>query len=198
MVLNRNTQTKVWLGTFERALQRELAALARENMLGFDVGAYQGFFSLLLARRCERVVAVEPDPRNVAELEANIALNDVNVVVVQAAAAAKPGQTNLLLGVEPSESRLVEAHYEKNPWSASAPVRVTTLDELAEQHGYPGVIKIDVEGAEEEVLQGGSAVLAGRPAIACEIHTTPAQVEELLRGFGYRIRMANERLLIAR
>jgi FkbM family methyltransferase len=197
MILNRSTQTKVWVGMFDRRLQRELKSLARADDVAFDVGAYQGFFSLLLSRTCQSVVAVEPDPRNVADLRTNIALNDANISVVHAAVAAVPGKTSLLLGVEPTESRLVEAHYTQNPWSGSAEVTVTTLDELADRHGHPGVIKIDVEGAEAEVLRGGDEVLARRPPIACEIHDTRAEVEKILVERGYRIRMAGERLLIA-
>jgi FkbM family methyltransferase len=197
MILNRSTQTKLWLGTFERRLQRELKSLARPDAVAFDVGAFQGFFSLLLSRTCERVVAVEPDPRNVADLRANVGLNDAHIDVVHAAVAGVPGKTSLLLGVERTESRLADAHYTENPWSGSVDVAVTTLDELADRYGSPGVIKIDVEGAEVEVLRGGDEVLARRPAIACEIHDTRAQVEEILVGRGYRIRMAGERLLIA-
>ena len=39
-------------------------------------------------------------------------------------------------------------------WTRSLPVRVTTLDALIDKHGAPAFIKIDVEGFEEEALQG--------------------------------------------
>ena len=44
--------------------------------------------------------------------------------------------------------------WETQRWIRSVPVPVTTLDALIGKHGIPAFIKIDVEGFEEEALQG--------------------------------------------
>ena len=45
-----------------------------------------------------------------------------------------------------------------------------TLDGLAEQYGLPGLVTIDVEGAECMVLDGGQHVLASGADFAVEVH----------------------------
>jgi FkbM family methyltransferase len=63
-----------------------------------------------------------------------------------------------------------------------------TLDWLADRFPAPGVVKIDVEGAELAVLAGAGAVLAGRPVILCEVGGDNARaVADLLIGCGYRL-----------
>jgi len=62
-------------------------------------------------------------------------------------------------------------------WDRAIPVRVTTLDELIASYGEPAFCKIDVEGAELEVLGGLSYSLralsfeyipaASAAAVAC-------------------------------
>jgi FkbM family methyltransferase len=74
--------------------------------------------------------------------------------------------------------------------------RSITLDALAERlKAYPTHVKIDVEGCEEDVLQGGRKTLSGteRPLLFIELHNqivserggNPRGVLALLREFGY-------------
>src|SRR5665647_2562997 len=46
------------------------------------------------------------------------------------------------------------AGWEAQRWTRSVPVPMTTLDALVGKHGVPAFIKIDVEGFEQEALQG--------------------------------------------
>lgn len=68
-------------------------------------------------------------------------------------------------------------------------VIAVTLDWLAERLQLPDVIKIDVEGAELEVLSGAVHILETKhPVILCEVSSDcSAQVTSLLRDKGYRI-----------
>jgi hypothetical protein len=67
-------------------------------------------------------------------------------------------------------------------------VPTVTLDWLAERFPAPGVIKIDVEGAESKVLAGGAAVLRSRPTIICEVaDTNSVALGELLANHGYTV-----------
>lgn len=120
-----------------------------------DVGANVGYFACLAARRVGpggRVVALEPDPRMVAELRANLALNRFSAHVVEAAAAEGPGI-----------ARLAEYRPEDGNWGTSAlraeglrPVELIGLDALLDRLGIQHVdlVKVDVEGAEDRVLKG--------------------------------------------
>ena len=49
-------------------------------------------------------------------------------------------------------------------------VPVLTLDELAEKYVHPDFVKIDVEGGEQQVLEGMSGVLQNSPEIMLEVH----------------------------
>ena len=64
-----------------------------------------------------------------------------------------------------------------------------TLDELAQRHGIPAFVMIDVEGAECKVLKGGGRVLQSGADISVEVHVNSGleklggSVEELLSFF---------------
>lgn len=64
-----------------------------------------------------------------------------------------------------------------------------TLDSALAQFRAPDVLKIDVEGAELEVLRGAPKIIADmRPAIYCEVQRdTIAEASALLAGHGYRL-----------
>ena len=75
---------------------------------------------------------------------------------------------------------------------ASATLRVPciALDELVAQCTLdpPGLVKIDVEGAETDVLRGLSRTITRyRPIIVCELHDTNREVGAAFRGFGYEV-----------
>ncbi len=68
-------------------------------------------------------------------------------------------------------------------------VASVTLDELATRHGTPGLVMIDVEGAECMVLKGGERVLQSGADFAVEVHVNigleklGGSVEDLLSFF---------------
>jgi hypothetical protein len=64
-----------------------------------------------------------------------------------------------------------------------------TLDWLLDQCGPPQVLKIDVEGAEADVLRGGQRVLSeARPVLLCEVYDeNSAYVTETLHAHNYRL-----------
>lgn len=134
-----------------------------------DVGANIGFFSLRFAAwvgRDGRVIAIEPEARNIASLQRRVAragLSDV-VTCVQAAAADRSGQVRLAINQgHPGDHHLAD-HGE--------PVAAVTLDELAADDSRPvSLVKIDVQGAESMVLAGAHRLIEQhRPAIFVEVH----------------------------
>lgn len=57
----------------------------------------------------------------------------------------------------------------------SITIPAVTLDKFAQDHLAPAVIKIDVEGAEDEVLNGADIVIRhSKPILICEIHNSRA------------------------
>lgn len=83
----------------------------------------------------------------------------------------------------------------KNYKGQNIQVLAGTLDGLmADEATVPTLIKIDVEGAEHEVLQGATETLRKQPRLLIEVHrsalgncgSSPDTLEEFLDGFGYR------------
>jgi FkbM family methyltransferase len=127
-----------------------------------DVGAWVGPTVLYAARRCARVVAVEPDPVACADLLSNLAANGVeNVDVVAGAVAATTGTVRL---------------HARDGWGSSMSSIVGDGDETIEVYGISwhdlvagyrnvALVKVDIEGGEALVL----------PAVAhwCAVMATP-------------------------
>ena len=151
-----------------------------------DVGANIGYFTLRFAAWVSgtgRVIALEPEARNHAELLRAVKRADrAGVVeVLQVAVAEAVGTGFLELHPShPGDHRLA---------ARGVPVPVTTLDELLRTRGWPAVslIKIDVQGAEARVLEGAEETLRRlRPVLFVEVDETAlgrygSSVGELLR-----------------
>ncbi len=142
-----------------------------------DVGAHIGRYTLLAARAASRVVAVEPDPSNFSVLSTNIRINGFsNVVALPLALSRDPGRRQLYPagGSNRGTSSLEPACRGgiAIDW-APAPVDVDceTLDHLADSLALRSVdwLKIDVEGHEVAVLEGGQATLAKTKHLILEV-----------------------------
>jgi FkbM family methyltransferase len=192
MRLDLATHKAYWAGRYEPELQRAIAAIDLQGRTAWDVGAHIGFFTLLLARRAERVLAVEANPETAARLRRNVELNHAPVDVIEAAVAGAPGTVRFdaRSGEESAESSIAT--------HGSREVRAVTLDELLAEHGTPAFVKLDVEGAELDALRAAPQLLAARPAIACEVHGGDEQrraIAALLEGAGYRLTWSDWRVL---
>lgn len=138
-----------------------------------DVGAHIGATVLhaLAELRFDRAVALEPDPGNLALLRANVVLNDLaeRVRVLGVAASDHAGTAHLAVSAERSgEHHLLPGSGAKRHAGAGlVEVAVAPLDDLVtpeEAHG--GLLKIDVEGHEAQVLRGAGRLLeSGIPAL---------------------------------
>jgi len=148
--------------------------IIRPGMTVIDIGANVGVFTLAAAQlvgTAGRVIAFEPLPRNYRYLNANLALNAYeNVVVEQMAVTNQDGMLEMhLFGTDNlSVSNLVTGS------GGTDMVACCRLDTYLRQHGIQQVdlVKIDVEGAEALVLEGmkGFMSQAGFPALVIEVH----------------------------
>jgi FkbM family methyltransferase len=193
---------------WERRLSRVLAA-ALEGRAGtfVDVGAHVGEFLLKLRRIRPEVpyVGFEPNPEAYRVL-ARRAARLSGTRVRQVALGEREGVARLRFrrrGADP-EASLVEGFRDASFYRSSIEVPVSTGDACLAAAGVDRVamVKIDVEGAELEVLRGLRGTLAReRPAILCELlpsfeGDTPLslerirrlqEVDRLLQGLEYRV-----------
>jgi FkbM family methyltransferase len=177
-----------------------------------DVGANVGYMTMLGARRvgpAGRVLAIEPNPYMVEAMRRHLDKNGIsNVSIVQAGCSRAKGSFPLYLS--PDRNPGMTSLSAKNAHSQrSIQVDVVPLDELVAEFNPPSldVLKIDVEGAELQVLQGAKETLRRfRPVILMELDprllssfgTKPEQILELLAGLGYSHGALSEHDIIAR
>jgi FkbM family methyltransferase len=154
-----------------------------------DVGANLGNHTLAFAERAGSVVALEPHPLIFQLLKLNCRGRDhvipVNVGASDRAATVSAASRASAFG----STRITDA---PEPGEEACEFLVTTLDELPELKERPvGLMKIDVEGHEEQAIRGAENLLRTQlPVVVLEQNapviengTSPAL--ELLRSFGY-------------
>jgi FkbM family methyltransferase len=175
LVIEPRLEKFYWTGAHEPEVQQALRRCLRPGATFWDVGAHIGFFSLIASRLVGpdgQVHAFEPLPANVTRLRESLALNASagNVTLHPWAIAATPGQAPL----QQSQSSLMGTLRETASVGTTL-VTCVTLDAMAETLGRPDLIKIDVEGTEDEVLAGGRQLLEhGVPTLIVELLSTEA------------------------
>jgi FkbM family methyltransferase len=188
-------------GDNELPVQECVAAhLAKGNVL-YDVGANVGFLTVIgahLVGAKGTVYAFEPVPDNVNTLRGNVARNGLrNVRIQRLAVADKSGQTELVLARYSGGAALASV---EAPPDAAGRIQIQTvsIDDLVFERGFkpPSMVKIDVEGAEIDVLKGMPRTLRTHgPIVLYEIDgATIERVEEkhrecdqYLRSVGYTV-----------
>jgi len=167
----------------------ETAGLAKAASLAaaatgvcFDIGANTGIYSLLFSRFCRHVYAFEPLPRNLRFLHRTLEVNSIaNVTIVPCAVADRLALRKFQVGRNCAEGK-VDA-------GGSEPVVTVSCDEFSALFAVtPDLVKIDVEGAEMEVLRGAEATIARRPPhLLLQTHSDALRTECLafLRAKGY-------------
>ncbi len=149
----------------------------RPGMCILDVGAHHGFYTLLASLKTGptgRVLAFEPSPRERAKLVRHLRLNRrANVKVFDRALGSAEGAAELFLvdGTETGCNSLRRPNVVQPTTAVS--VRVDTLDGCLASEGIAKAdfVKLDVEGAEIEVLKGAVNMLERRPrpVFLCEV-----------------------------
>jgi FkbM family methyltransferase len=154
---------------------RAFRETVRPGSVVLDVGANVGCYTLLFATwsgPAGRVFAFEPAPASQAGLRRHLALNDLGdrVDVVAAAVSSSVGFARFRTDGTSGANAL--APLNAGASTATIDVETTTLDAFcATRQLRPDVVKIDVEGAELDVLKGARQVLASHAVQAfLELH----------------------------
>ncbi len=184
------------LGTDEPYLQRAIREFVSAGDVAYDIGANLGYVSLSLARRVGpqgHVIAFEPFPQNIAAFRKNIDINALeNVRLLEVAASDHAGEAAIRLLENPSTASLV--WYRDNPSATKLTVRTIAIDDLVDagELPLPRFVKIDVEGAEGEVVQGmRQTITAAKPVLFIECTEIGREKSwRLLKEIGYACQCA--------
>jgi FkbM family methyltransferase len=199
MLLPSGWETGYTRGDYEPGVAAALERLVRPGDVCVDAGAHFGYFTLLLARLSGpegRVYSFEAEGENARILRENVRANRLEdrITVERAAVAAREGEIELHAASKASEEWSVMESFAHREGKAPAggPAERTPalrLDRYLADVPRLEVIKMDIEGAEAEVLPGISSFLESRrPAIVLEFHRDVGWpgIEALLAS-GYRL-----------
>jgi FkbM family methyltransferase len=182
-------------GEFENRETRFVERFLKPGMTVLDIGANQGYYTLLASQRVGtngRVVAFEPSPREREALEFHLRLNSCSNVSIEALALSDyEGDADLYL-VKGKETGLnsLKPPAVRQELLERVRVEIRPLDNWLDEQKIERVdfVKLDVEGAELSVLKGAAKVLGGEkaPVILIEvanIRTMPwgYKVDEIIR-----------------
>lgn len=149
-----------------------------------DAGANIGFTTAqMLSAGASRVVAVEPTPGPFERLRQ---LNGDIVVALNKALSSNAGKGSLILSrahnqgstLNPNMVTLFPSVFDGTSQTTS--VDLTTIDDIAREHGPFDVWKLDIEGAELAALSGATQTLRNAPPRVIIVELFPPFVEEFL------------------
>jgi FkbM family methyltransferase len=154
---------------------------------GANVGQHVSYF----LPHCKRYIAIDCDTRCILSLTSTYK-NTSKLITVQACLSYRPEIMSIYLHNKPSINFVQHrkcsnevAHYHR------AMIYTTTLDAVLQNlDANPGIIKLDIEGAEYIALLGAVTYISSyRPLLMIEIHpqTQFSDLIELLKNMGYEI-----------
>ena len=199
---NEDVGRQIWLfGNYEADETRFFVEQIRPTDVCFDVGGNVGYFSLLMSRLASdgSVHVFEPIPINAALIAANAALNGFeNLHLTNAAVGDHEGSVHFSVSVDSAYSSMHATGRLAEEKSIHVPM--ITLDDYlsATSLNRIDVMKVDVEGAEDLVVRGGSGFLGDlnrRPRIVLmelfdgnlsSFDASVSSVIERMVSFGYQ------------
>ena len=152
-----------------------------------DVGAHTGIYSLFACALNPSVetLSFEPLPLGYEAIHANLQLNQFTerCRVFHSAVSDHNGRARFHIAEDTTMSSLTDSEGELE-------VSVITLDSVVPLDGNTDLVKIDVEGHEYKALMGMREVMSdSKPTVLfeCNPGSPGPQIDQLLRGMGYRL-----------
>lgn len=185
-------------GSYEEKVQQVLTEAIKPGDVVWDVGANIGMYTELFCQMVGKdglVVAFEPLPESCEQIRARIP--NCSWLRIENIALADGDRAGQLVTQENSYENHI--HSDGSDVSDSVPVQICRGDTIFERvGGVPNVVKVDVEGFEEEVLQGMQQMLDSPTlrGVLIEVHfmklemrgraIAPTRITKLLASKGYR------------
>jgi FkbM family methyltransferase len=181
--------TRIWINKIEKGGRRylvhhsevvnpiyRLIASDFNPRLILDIGANYGFISTIM-HKCmpdAYIIAVEPNKKLIPYLKRNFQLNGINGNILNAMVGGENStEHDFFISPRSSmDSRVVG----KDKWKKQ-PVECTSIDVLLRENNDPVFIKIDTQGFEEFILQGGQNFLSSHNNWIIKMEFCPVLLE---------------------
>lgn len=193
---------------FEREFGKDLIKTisSMKNPCFWDIGAAQGLYSILAAKKGAIVIAIDPDPLSIRSLKENIDLNaEVKNKIQIIPHALGEKDSHVIIFYDQVGGRAASLR-KTQKLESKRNVSMFMLDTLVYVMKVPppSVIKFDVEGAENNVLKGGRKLLTSKLKpihIFIEIHpdflpkfgSSSQEVIDVLKGYCYSLVSSQKR-----
>jgi FkbM family methyltransferase len=195
---------QILFNDFEADERDFMIRFLRPGDMFVDVGANAGLFTLIAARAVGpkgRVISFEPVSKTNKRLSENVGLNRfTNVQVEQCALSDATGKFSFMVAQDEMDGFNSFARPYMGENYAEETVSTMSWDEYAAKHSLQGRVtfmKIDVEGWETKVLQGGSGQLSRQDAPVLQVEFTDDAAKaagsscrenyRVLEGMGYQL-----------
>jgi FkbM family methyltransferase len=189
----------------EQEIIEDVLSSVNDDDVFFDIGANFGRYCCIVSAQYDSmdVVAIEPNPSTVELLRNNINNNGVNVNAFEYALNDCKTTSSLCMPDNPERSRLDPS--DEKDTSEGVLVDAIRGDEFINDQSVPNpsVIKIDVEGAELNVIKGMENTLKQKECrlLYCEVHpilmrqfdSTVEELYEILNELGFEIEVISRR-----
>jgi FkbM family methyltransferase len=183
-------------GTWEPDVVSAIVSTVKPGATVIDIGAHIGYYTLLFAKcvgPTGRVISFEPLPVNFALLQKNVQLNGLKQVQTIAQAVFSRN-VELTITVPDKSPNSGDASVLSTQGTEHFRVPAITLDSFSSGLDLrPEFLKMDVEGAEYDVIVGAKETIArSRPKILVELHHFDGNLADhpvpgLLASWGYEI-----------
>lgn len=166
-------------GGYEKKYIRYLRGVMKLDWVVLDVGANIGYFTVFFGLHCSKVFAIEPYRENIKLLKKNTV--NLPVEIIEAVASDITGSLHLYVPERKTDCSIKESSERKEKILVSS----YRLDDLIKEK--IDFIKIDVQGADTEVLLGAKELIEKfRPMLMIEYENPPPTLLETLRIYDYR------------
>lgn len=169
-------------GELERGTRLLIQRLLRPGDVFIDVGANIGMHTLAAARAMQgqgRIVAFEPFEPSMKLLRRTMAINGYDGIVDfhRAAVSTSAGVHRLYLGAASGHHSLFPLGADGNSQAPQVEVPLVRLDAVVPANTAVRLIKIDVEGAELDVLDSAAALIRANPELALIVEFGPSHLK---------------------
>lgn len=178
LAVNDTCSDAIFTNNYEKAEWRFVERVLKKGMIFIDIGAHHGFYTILAAKKVGSsgcVIAFEPSPRERGRLLLHLKLNHCTKLKVEPfTLSSQDGESTLfLVDGKGTGCNSLRPPVVSEP-TKTINVSTMTLDNYLKKANIHHVdfIKMDVEGAELEVLKGAKGLLSqnSRPVVMAEVY----------------------------
>lgn len=184
---------------YEPIIQEKIKKYIPSGGLVFDIGGNIGQYALFFSERVGsggQVISCEPDSKNYAFLQFNVMMNHLqNVSPLRRGVSSKVATLEFFRDTETGgrKGSFRKEFVEENFRGFTETVQTVTIDALIDSYGVPDFVKIDVEGFEDDIINGLTRPLDKTVFLVEVRQETKAAVLDYFQRRGYRCLHVDEK-----